>query len=43
MADLGSFLRFEYSDEVLMRHFTPAAAARAIAAPWNDELRFRGC
>lgn len=38
VTDLGSYLRFKYGDQVLIRHFTPAAAARAIQAPWNAEL-----
>lgn len=38
VADLGSYLRFKYGDQVLIRHFTPAAAARAINSPWNEEL-----
>lgn len=33
IADLGSYLHHKYGDQVLIRHFTPAAAARAIQAP----------
>ena len=38
-ADIGSYLHFKHGDEVLIRHFTPSAAARAIESPWNDELQ----
>lgn len=38
VADLGSYLRHKYGDQVLIRHFTPAAAARAVESPWNPEL-----
>lgn len=42
IADLGSYLYFhngELGEKVLLRHFTPAAAARAIQSPWNEELQ----
>ena len=39
IADLGSYLHFHHSDLILLKYFTPDAAARALDSPWNDNLQ----
>lgn len=39
IADLGSYLHFKHGDQILLLHFTPSAAARAVQSPWNEDLQ----
>lgn len=39
IADFGPFLRHKYGDMVLVKHFTPEAAARASESEWDDEKK----
>ena len=38
IADIGSYLHhYEKSDHVLIKHFTPEAAARILDSPWDEK------
>ena len=37
IADFGSYLRHKYGDMILVKHFTPEAAARAAESEWDAE------
>ena len=39
IADLGPYLQFKYGDLILLKHFTPDAAERALESPWDDNLQ----
>ena len=38
IADLGPFLHFKAGDTILIKHFTPEAAVRALDATWDEKL-----
>ena len=38
IADLGSYLHSIAGDIILLKHFTPGAAERALDAPWDPKL-----
>ena len=37
IADLASFLHYQFGDIALVRYFTPEAAQRACESPWNEQ------
>ena len=39
IADFGPFLRHKFGDMILVKHFTPEAAARASESEWDDEKK----
>ena len=39
IADLGPYLQFKYGDLILLKHFTPDTAERALESPWDDNLQ----
>ena len=38
IGDLGPYLHYKAGDMILIKHFNPGAAARALEAPWDPKL-----